>query len=316
MYFSTAYDDAIATPFPTEGKAGLSVWVGPLSAFHGPKVRLLWELEQRRGRFTAVVLTEQNGRTFMRAYREMGGLLGASYLAPYSFLRRRGRVWDSLDFFSSGRSPFMEGANPRLKRLKQAGWEYLVDRVALVDRQVKATYFETLAVTREDLQRAAALAFSERKLSPLIGVAGSGVTKETLYSLLQEPLLCDQILKALPATSTPNAGCWCLLSHHQGGSQLLFYGQGVEPLEVGMVMASEAGARGASERSLMIADVLVVTEVLEQLVRGEAEAFERFFLVSVAWHRPPGREIPIFWRQTSALPGGDKPSVDKLKPAP
>ena len=44
LLFCTRYEDAVSPPFPAEGKQGVSVWVGPVSAFKDPKARLLWEL--------------------------------------------------------------------------------------------------------------------------------------------------------------------------------------------------------------------------------------------------------------------------------
>lgn len=299
LLFCTRYEDAVAPPFPAEGKKGLSVWVGPLSAFKEPKARLLWELEKRRKRPTVLVLTGQKGRSFLRSYRELCTLLGDTAIAPGSFLRRRGQQeWDSLDFLSSGDSAFMEGANPRLKRLKQAGWEYLVDRVAQLDPDVKREYFETLHIEREALIASATLRFRQLKLSPLVGIAGESLTQDSLFGLLKEPLLRG-ILEQVKGQAPPAPGEWLLLSHRSGGSELLFYGNGTEPLKVGQIMRGQV-EKGKSE--------LAVAEVLQVLhPKREPRGDEVFCRARVDWRYPPDREIPTLWKQKSALPAGSNP---------
>lgn len=232
----------------------------------------------------------------MRAYRQIATLLGDT-LAPTSFLRRRGQTWDSLDFFSAGDSPFMEGANPRLKRLKQAGWESMVDRLCSIDPELKKQYFENLHIPRESLIAAAGLGFGRQKFSPLVGIAGECLTKESLYGLLGEPLL-QTLLEALPLLPVPDEGQWLLLSHRLGGQQLLFYGLNVEPLKVGQVLVAGLGAKNE----------FAVAEVKQQSsLQNEPERREQFCWVRVDWRYPPGREIPTVWKQKSAMPAGSNP---------
>jgi hypothetical protein len=299
LLFCTRYEDAVAPPFPAEGKKGLSVWVGPLAAFKDPKARLLWELEKRRKRPTLVVLTSQKGRSFLRSYREVGTLLGDTSIAPASFLRRRGQQWDSLDFFSAGDSDFMGGANPRLKRLKQAGWESMVDRVALLDAAIKTEYFETLQVPRERLIAAAVLAYRQLKLSLLVGIAGECLTRESLFSLLGEPFL-QGVISQVKGQAPPQEGSWLLLSHRQAGSELLFYGNGAPALEVGQIMLGQIPDKGKAE--------LAVAEI-KQVLRPDRdpEAAEVFCWARVDWRYPPEREIPTLWKQKSALSAGSHP---------
>ena len=297
LLYCTQYKDAVNPPFPVEGKAGLSVWVGSLEAFKEPKARLLWELEKRRKRPRMVVLTGQKGRSFMRAYREVGTLLSDTSLVPASFLRRSGKGWDSLDFFSAGDSPFMEGANPRLKRLKQYGWEYLVDGVCLFDPVVKAEYFEALRVSRETLQASAASGFADLKLSPLVGVAGEGLSKDSLFSLLEEPLL-QGLFGQVKSQEAPADGEWLLLTHSQGGGELTLLGHKVEPLRTGSILS------GISDQKKGRAEFAVssVTQSLE--ADGGSSETSSFCRVKVDWRYPPGREISTRWKQKSASPAG------------
>ncbi len=287
LLFCTHYKDAVAPPFPTEGKNGISVWVGTLEAFKEPKARLLWELERRRGRSTVLVLTGQKGRSFMRATRQIASVLSDPAITPMSFLRRRGKEWDSLDFFSAGDSPFMEGANPRLKRLKQAGWESMVDRAAMIDPAIKDEYFRTLHLSREELISAAERGFRKQELAPLIGVAGECLTQESLYSLFEEPLL-RSLLHGAEGPPLPAAGEWLLLSHRAGGSEVLFWGHGTGGMEKGKILVA-AGARSEC----------AVAEVKQslKLVEGQQYAW-----VKVDWRYPPDREIPTAWREKSASP--------------
>lgn len=300
LLFCTRYEDAVIPPFPAEGKKGISVWVGPLEAFKEPKARLLWELEKRRKRPTVVVLTSQKGRSFMRALRQVGTLMGDTSIAPLSFLRRRGREWDSLDFFSAGDSAFMEGANPRLKRLKQAGWETLVDRVCLIDSAVKAEYFETLSVPRESLIASVTLGFRQLKLSPLLGVAGEGLTRDTLFSLFDEPLLTS-ILDQVKGQAAPERGDWLLLAHREGGAELLFYGHGTEPMRVGQIMKGQVTGQTAKSE-------LAVAEI-KQTVQPARDPGgpEMFCWVRVDWRYPPERLIPTIWKEKSVLSAGSGP---------
>ena len=300
LLFCTRYEDAVTPPFPAEGKKGLSVWVGPLEAFKEPKVRLLWELEKRRKRPTIVVLTAQKGRSFMRAYRQVSSLLGDTSIAPVAFLRRRGQEWDSLDFFSAGDAAFMEGANPRLKRLKQAGWENVVDRVAMIDPALKAEYFETLTLSREALITASTLGFRQLKFSPLLGIAGECLTRESLYGLFDEALL-GSILDQVKGQAPPAAGDWLLLAHREGGSQLLFYGNETEAIKVGQIMKGQVAGQTA-QSELAVAEIKQVLHPAREPRDGES-----FCWVRVDWRYPPEREIPTIWKEKSALSAGSSP---------
>lgn len=291
--FCTRYEDAVSAPFPCEGKKGISVWAGPLAALKEPKARLLWELERRRGRPTLLVVTSQKGRSFMRSYREVASLLADPGLVPWSFLRRSGQGWDSLDFLSSGDSDFMKGANPRLKRLKQAGWESVVDRLAMIDPQLKAEYFETLELRREVVSRACLQAFHQLKLSPMVGIAGEGLSAESLYDLLCEPLLAS-LMAASPGLERPPEGRWLLLSHRQAGAELLFFGHRTTPLRVGQILSGSQQERAE----------LAVAEVKQHLVGPEGSSEDHFCWVRVDWRYPPGREIPTLWQEKSVLVAG------------
>lgn len=293
LFFCTPYEGAVTPPFPVEGKKGLSVWVGPLAAFKDKGARLLWELEKRRQRPKMIVLTGQKGRSFMRSYREMGTLLGDTSIAPVSFLRRRGQGWDSLDFFSAGDSPFMEGANPRLKRLKQAGWESMVDQISMADASLKTEYFENLHIVRERLIDSAGQAFRQRKISPLIGVAGECLTKENLYGIFEEPML-QRLIGQLDPPPPVDEGQWLLLAHRLAGQQLLFLGRGVEPITVGQILVAGQGAKNE----------FAVAEMKQQLLHDNTGRPQIFCWVRVDWRYPPGREIPTLWKQKSALPAG------------
>lgn len=298
LLFCTRYEDAISAPFPAEGKRGVSIWVGPLSAFKDPKARLLWELEKRRKRPTMVVLTAQKGRAFMRGYRQVSSLLGNTSVVPASFLRRRGKGWDSLDFFSPGDSSFMEGANPRLKRLKQAGWEYLVDGVCLTDPVMKAEYFENLRLPRESLMQSFAQGFRQLKLSPLIGVAGEGLSQESLFGLLEEPLLRG-FLDQVEGQPEPPEGEWLLLAHAKAGAELSLLGHGVEAPKVGTILSGVA-SKGRAE--------LAVSEVCQTLrPDGEQSEKDLFCRVKVDWRYPPDREIPTRWVQKNSSSAGSNP---------
>ena len=104
LLYCTSYQDAVSPPFPDDGKRGLSIYVGKLRQFRQPEVALLWALEKKRGRARVVVVTDLRGKDFIPAYRELGSCLGDPHLAPLNFLRRRKDKWDTLDFFSCGRS--------------------------------------------------------------------------------------------------------------------------------------------------------------------------------------------------------------------
>jgi hypothetical protein len=302
LLFCSRYEEAVNPPFPAEGKKGLSVWVGPLSAFKEPKARLLWELEKRRKRPTVVVLTAQKGRSFMRALRELASLLGDTYIAPLSLMRRRGaNQWDSLDFFSAGDSAYMEGANPRLKRLKQAGWETLVDRLGLLDGELKREYFDSLTVSREKLLAATAAQLRARKLSAVIGVAGECLTRDSLYGLLDDPLLAG-ILDQVHGQAPPPEGHWLLLGHRTGANEVLLYGHSVEPLREGEIVHSQSSGAGRPSE-------LAVAEVKQQLQpAGMTDSAEQFCWARVDWRYPPEREIPTLWKQKSASSAGSNPA--------
>ncbi len=304
LLFCTKYEDAIAPPWPSDGKQGLSVWVGPLAAFKDPKVRLLWELEKRRKRSTIVVLTSQKGRAFLRSYREMGTLLSDTTLAPFSFVRRRGREWDSLDFFSPGDSPFMEGAKPRLKRLKQAAWEYLVDTLAMVDPEIKKEYFETLNIERNVLLQATTEALRRRQLSPLVGIAGECLNKECLFGLLEEPLLAG-VIDALKGQPAPPPSEFLLLAKRSMGEELLLFGDGSAKLEVGQILQGAVNRTGT-------ANEFAVSQILQELSSSEVAGSERMYRVKVDWRYSPDREISSVWKLKSVRPAGSDPTHGKV----
>lgn len=289
VLYCTRYQDAVAPPFPAEGKKGISVWVGSLEALKEPKARLLWELEKRRKRPTVLVLTGQKGRSFMRATREIGSVLSDSAITPMSFLRRRGKEWDSLDFFSAGDSPFMEGANPRLKRLKQSGWESMVDRAAMIDPAIKEEYFQSLHIEREQLIAAASVGFRKLELAPLVGVAGECLTQDSLYSLFEEPLLRG-ILQGVEGPTPATLGEWLLLTHRAGGAEVLFMGRGTGPMQAGKILVA-----GTARSEFAVAEV---KQALAPTGSGADEL--HFSWVKVDWRYPPDREIPTVWREKSA----------------
>ena len=300
LLYCSRYEDAVSPPFPAEGKRGLSIWAGPLAAFKDPKARLLWELEKRRKRPTIVVLTAQKGRSFMRAYREVSSLLADTALVPTSFLRKRGKGWDSLDFFSPGDSSFMEGANPRLKRLKQMGWEYLVDGVCQTDPVAKAEYFESLRFPRESLIAGLTSGLRQLRLSPVVGIAGEGLNQESLFSLLDEPML-DRIVEQVKGQSPPPQGEWLLLAHSNAGAELSLLGNGVEELKVGSILSGVTSAKGKAE--------FAVSEIAQiGYPAGEGGKTSPFCRVKVDWRYPPDREIPTRWVQKNASLAGSDPA--------
>lgn len=303
LYFCTSYEDAISPPFPIEGKDGISIWVGPLKAFHHPRARLLWELEKKRKRPAAIVLTEQKGRSFMRSYREVGSVLGDQLIAPLCFLRRRGKLWDSLDFCSAGGTSFMDGADIRLKRLKQAGWEYLVDRICLNNKAIKEEYFSNLFIARARLIQASALHFSQLKLSPLMGIAGMGINKGTIFSLLSEPLIAQQLIAPITPSKNPDKGKWLFLSHRQQGSLLVLLGSDAKSLAVGDVLkSSPADKAPSSSKALSLKSAeFAVAEVREniRLASVKEEEWMDYCEVRVDWRYPPGREIPTLWERVA-----------------
>lgn len=304
LLYCTKYEDAIAPPWPSDGKKGLSVWVGPLSAFKDPKAGLLWELEKRRQRSTIVVLTSQKGRAFLRSYRQMGTLLSDTTLAPFSFVRRRGQEWDSLDFFSPGDSPFMDGAKPRLKRLKQAAWEYLVDTLAMVNPDIKRQYFETLNIEREVLLKATTEALGRRQLSPLIGIAGECLNKESLFGLLEEPLLAG-VINDLKGQAAPPPSEFLLLAKRRTGEELLLLGDGTTKLEVGQILQGAVNKKGA-------ANEFAVGQVLQELSPNDNSGAERMYRVKVDWRYSPDREISSVWKLKSVPSAGSNPVHGKV----
>lgn len=301
LFHCTPYTDAVAPPFPGDGKKGLSIFVGRLEQFRKVEVPLLWNLDKSRGRHRMVVITNLRGKGFVPAFRNIQNHLSDSQIAPISFLRRRGKEWDSLDFFSSGESPSMEGAAPRLKRLKQRGWETVVDRLALGDTDLKQQYFEELTVERQQLQEAFLRGFSERRVSPMIGVAGQCLQKEHLSLLLQE----DMIQRLLQAAheSTGYAGAtpgWTFLGKRKGAGELILMAEGNIDLEESDVMVGDG--KPAKERN----SEFLISKILQKKNFRCSDSDFTLVRVKVEWRYPPSREIPVSWRQNSTRSAGSE----------
>ena len=301
IFHCTPYTDAVAPPFPVDGKKGLSIFVGRLEQFRKVEVPLLWNLDKNRGRHRIVVITNLRGKGFVPAFRNIQNHLGDSLIAPISFLRRRGKEWDSLDFFSSGESPSMEGAAPRLKRLKQRGWETVVDRLALGDAELKRQYFEELMVERQQLQEAFLRGFSDRRISPMIGVAGQCLQKEHLGLLLQEGMI-QRLLRTAHESSgyvgvSPG---WTFLGKRQGAGELILMAEGSVEIKESDVMVGEGKPTVERKSEFLISKILQ----RKSFCCGDAEF--TLVRVKVEWRYPPSREIPVNWKQNSTRSAGSQ----------
>ena len=298
LLFSTPYKDAVSPPFPNTGKAGVAVFVGRREQFRQPEVPLLWELERKRGRARMAVITNLRGKDFGPAFREIGSSLVESHLTPTGFLRRRGREWDSLDFFSSGGSPSMEGAAPRLKRLKQRGWEAVVDRLSQVDPEIRSQYFDTLHVERDKLQDSLVENFVSGRISLFVGIAGQCLQKEHFPLFFREQMN-QRLLTAYHESFAPPVEDerWIFLSKRSSAKELVFITPGEQWVKKGEVLVGDSvGEERSSE--------LLVEDVLQRLQLTVGETIHTAIRVQVEWRYRPIREIPVYWKQISTFPAG------------
>lgn len=300
LLYTTLYEDAVAAPFPDRGKQGLSIFIGRAEQYQKSEVALLWSLEQKRGRHRLAVVTNLQGKGFAPALRKLESSLGDPLVCPLSFLRRRGEQWDSLDFFSSGHSNSMSGAAPRLKRLKQRGWEYVAERLALTDSRIKDIYFETLHVERNELKEAFLEGFAARRVSGMVGIAGQCLQKQHLSLFLQESMM-QKILQRLATVTPPQEelGDWSFLAKRKSAGELLLIARGEKWLESGQVLRGVSSG-GKSKRELQISKVLQRSQF-----RLESSDYT-VVRVSVDWRYPPNREIPVTWSQNSTSPAGSE----------
>jgi hypothetical protein len=300
LLYSTRYDDAVSMPFPEEGKRGLSIFVGRAEQFLKSEVPLLWELEKKRGRQRMVVITNLRGKGFIPAYRRLQSCLGDPLLVPISFLRRRGQDWESLDFFSHGDSKSMQGAAPRLKRLKQRGWELVADRLSLTDSEIKREYFENLHVERPDLQAAFVDGMAQRRVSAVVGIAGQCLQGEHLGLLLKEEMNARILasIYALSQAREPSVG-WRFLAKRGGAQKLILLSQGEHWLEAGDIMTGKSTSGGRDSE-------LLVQKVFQRLLFQVGEQNYTVVRISVDWRYRPDREIPVYWKQNSTSPAGSE----------
>lgn len=298
LLYATPYEQAVTPPFPVEGKRGLSLFIGRLEQFRQAEVPLLWELERKRGRPRMAVVTNLRGKGFAPAVRELESSLGDPMLTPISFLRRRGKTWDSLDFFSSGDSESMKGAAPRLKRLKQRGWESVVDHLAFTDPKIKAEYFQSLHVDRPVLQEAFLEGLVAGRVSAMVGIAGQCLQKEHLALLLQEEIN-QRILQACQLRQEfQMAGHWHFLSKRSGAEELILMAPGEKWLDVGQVLSAKGPDSSESE--------FLVAKTLQRLQISVSGSDYTCIRVRVEWRYRPDREIPVIWTQNSISPAGSR----------
>ena len=298
--YCTPYEDAVSPPFPVDGKSGLSVLLGRREQFRKVEVPLLWDLEKKRGRARMAVLTNLRGREFIPAFYDLESSLSEPRLAPISFLRRRNQTWDSLDFFSSGGSESMQGAAARLKRLKQRGWELVVDRLALADPAVKQLYFETLHVDRGILQDSLLKCLGEAQITTLVGIAGQCLQREHLPLFFREEMNA-RVLKTLfqATTPTPDNEHWTFLAKRDSAKELLLLGKGERGLSEGEILIGESS--GESRES-----ELAIGKILQRLEAKLDETVYTAMRVRVDWRYRPARQIPTIWKQISTLPAGSR----------
>lgn len=301
LLYCTPFKDAVSPPFPRSGKAGVSIFVGRREQFRQPEVPILWALEKKRGRPRIAVVTNLRGKDFAPAYRELESSLIESQLCPLSFLRRREKMWDSLDFFSSGSSPSMQGAAPRLKRLKQRGWENLVDRLSLVDDEIREQYFEELHVERALLQDALVRNFVEMKVATMVAIAGQCLQKQHFPFLLREAmnarLLTAFYREFAPAIEEQH---WIYLGKREAARELLFLSVGERWVKKGEVLVGDnTGEERAGE--------LLVEEIKQRLQLNVGSTVHTVIRVQVEWRYRPLREIPVFWKQNSTSMAGSSP---------
>jgi hypothetical protein len=298
LLYSTPYKDAVSPPFPARGKAGIAVFVGRREQFRQPEVPLLWELEKNRGRARIAVLTSLRGKEFGPAFRELESSLAEPHLAPVSFLRRRGKQWDSLDFFSNGSSPSMEGAAPRLQRLKQRGWEAVVDRLSQVDSTIRELYFEELHVDRPQLQSALTKNFVAGNVCAMVGIAGQCLQKEHFPLFFREEMN-KRLLMAYYESFNPPAepNCWIFLGKRDSAKELLLLTEGEKWLEKGDVLVGDKLAEARTSE-------LIVEDVLQRLQLTVGSTTHTVIRVQVEWRYRPAREIPVYWKQNSTFAAG------------
>ena len=298
--YCTPYEDAVSPPFPEDGKSGLSVFLGRREQFRKVEVPLLWELEKKRGRARMAVLTNLRGREFIPAFYDLESSLSETRLAPISFLRRRNQTWDSLDFFSSGGSESMKGAAARLKRLKQRGWELVVDRLALADPNVKELYFETLHVDRGILQESLLKCLGEAQITSLVGIAGQCLQREHLPLFFREEMN-TRILEALYESSNPAPSNehWTFLAKRDSAKELVLLSKGEKRLAEGEILIGESSGESRSSE-------LAISKVLQRLEAKLGEACYTAMRVKVDWRYRPARQIPTVWKQISTLSAGSR----------
>lgn len=299
LLYSTLYEEAVSAPFPSEGKQGLSIFVGRAEQFLKSEVPLLWALEKKRGRHRMAVVTNLRGKGFVPALERLESCLADPLILPIGFLRRRGQAWDTLDFFSSGSSPSMEGAAPRLKRLKQRGWEMVVDRLALTDPAIKEQYFEELFVPRDVLQQAFLEGLRENRISAVVGIAGQCLQKQHLSLLLREEMnarIVQDLARQFEPTSQTG---WTFLGKRRKASELVLLAEGEGWLRENDTLTAEQEL-GKRPSELLITKVLQRTEFTSQ---GHSCTVVR---VAVEWRYPPDREIPVNWTQNSTLSAGSQ----------
>ncbi len=303
------FKDAIAPPFPSDGKNGISIFVGNSASFADPSLRLLWKLEKKRGRPAFAVVVGLKGKTFMPTLRNLEGQLGEPTLCPVSFLRRRKTGWDSLDFLTPGSAPSMSQAKPRLRRLRQAGWEHLVDRVSLNDRVLQMQYFEDLSISRDALYQSMLKSLKQCQLACLFGIAGNCLNSEHLFGLLQEPLIRQIIEDCRETQSNLEPGGqenWQLLSLREGGEVLLLQGPSDRSLKVGDILTGQTETDSPQNRQAIdTVKQFAISEIVAQVPEPPSESCPwRVLLARVQWRYPPERLIPSRWQQISTGQAG------------
>ena len=298
LLFSTRYEDAVSAPFSKDGKKGISVFIGRAEHFEHDKAASLWNLEKERGRIRLAVITNLKGKGFLPAFTSLEDSLKDPLLVPISFLRRRGTEWDYLDFFSSGAASVMNGAAARLKRLKQRGWEILVDRLALTDPEIKALYFETLQVERGHLKQAFLEGLVQGRISAVLGVAGQCLQKEHLQSFLSSGMNARILEAASPQNaSRPPSEKWFFLSKSSEATELVMLSYGERWIREGDVLTGELSG---SERE----NEFLVSKVVQRQQIDIGGSIWTCFRLAVHWRYKASCEIPTVWTQKNTSPAG------------
>ena len=287
LVYCTDSEDALSPPFPAEGKSGISILAGTVASLQEPRVRMLWELERRRGRPSIVIVTRLKGKNFLSTVRDVETALGSSGVCPVGFLRRRGKVWDVLDFYSGGESDAFREAKLRLRRLKQAGWEMLVDKAVLVDEKLRQSYFHSLDTERSQVRESISESFYQLKLSPMFGIAGECLNAEQWDSLLD----CDVVSPFLEGGATVprqerEESEWRLLGKRGLGRELLLLGSISSEVRPGQIFRSQSSEKSQPGEFAIarIRDSSSDEKLGTQAVR-----------VEVDWRYPPDREIATRW---------------------